>query len=131
MKKVLVIDDDPFAGEFFKSLFGAQEYEPTVVSDPKMGIRLFRDRLFDLVVLNVLLPRMGGLIALQEIDPRHTHVPVIAIADGDAAAASAPFRLALTLGAVRCFPKSFEFPAFLEAVEDLTRSRGATARVSI
>jgi CheY-like chemotaxis protein len=126
MKRILVIDDDPFAPDFYRSLLEPKKCEVTVVPNAKDGVRMFHDRLFDLVVLNIFLPGMAGLIALQELAPKTSGVPIVAIAGEPAGKGADAMRFALALGARRAFRRSFEFLDFIEAIEELTETHPAT-----
>ena len=58
--KVLVIDDDPRFVKLVEQVLPRKEYEVLPASDGQEGLRLFFAHRPDLVLLDVLMPRMDG-----------------------------------------------------------------------
>jgi DNA-binding NtrC family response regulator len=75
MKKpeaILVIDDEEVMRDVLSSLLGQAGYEVVLAQDGLAGLALARQRDFDAVVLDLMLPEMSGLDVLEElkrIDP--------------------------------------------------------------
>jgi two-component system chemotaxis response regulator CheY len=78
---VLVIEDDPQARELFRTACGAAGYSVVAVGDGTEGLRRIEDDPPDVIVLDLLLPRVGGLDVLQEVraNPRTSTTPVIVV----------------------------------------------------
>lgn len=65
--RILVVDDEPQIRRVLRTTLSAQGYE---VFDAKTGedaLLAIRDQRFDLVLLDVNMPGMGGLAACREI----------------------------------------------------------------
>jgi CheY-like chemotaxis protein len=120
VKDILVIDDDATARDIVRALLEPMGYRVTTAADGREGLRLFRGHPYDLVVLDLFMPGMDGLDALEAIDPEASGVPVVAISGGGRETGTDPLVLAATLGAARTFTKDFDFEEFVRAVDELT-----------
>ena len=74
--RILLVEDDPSIREV--TAIGLQQAGFTVetASDGKAGLDRFRDGLFDLVLLDVMLPRLDGLEVCRTIR-RSSTIPVV------------------------------------------------------
>lgn len=127
MKRILVIDDDALARSIYRGLLEEAGYAVSDASDGAAGLAMFRSGGWALVVLDLFMPGLDGLDALEEMDPERSGVPVIVISGGGTKTGADPLHLAMTLGASRSFPKSFEYDEFLDAVRELTGPKAPTA----
>jgi DNA-binding response OmpR family regulator len=89
-------------------------YTVLEASDGEMGVRIARERHPDLILLDLQLPKLGGMEALAEIREHDPHVAVVIVA---AAPDPAVLRRALDLGAVNFVCKPFD-PAEIDFVLD-------------
>jgi DNA-binding response OmpR family regulator len=74
--KLLVVEDDPTLRETLALNLRAEGYEVLLAEDGEQGLRLAREALPDLVVLDVMLPVLDGLTLLRLLR-RTSQVPVI------------------------------------------------------
>ncbi|HVP66691.1 MAG TPA: MASE1 domain-containing protein [Anaeromyxobacteraceae bacterium] len=66
--RVLVVDDEPLIGRSVARML-AREHEVVSVTDPKLALsRLVAGEHFDLVLCDVMMPGMGGVDFVQELD---------------------------------------------------------------
>jgi two-component system, chemotaxis family, chemotaxis protein CheY len=117
MKRVLLVDDDSLARNYFKTLLLGEGYEVVEAGDGKEAVKMYRASRPDLIVTDIFMPKMSGLDALLELDPRADGVPVIALSGGGSGTGSDPLKLAESLGAVKTFHKPFPYKEFLAAVK--------------
>ncbi|HKQ96686.1 MAG TPA: sigma-54 dependent transcriptional regulator [Candidatus Polarisedimenticolia bacterium] len=75
--RVLIIDDEPIIREVLSDVLARQGHALTFAPDAETGLRELDEREFDLVVLDLMLPGMGGLEALLEIRRRDPDQVVI------------------------------------------------------
>ncbi|MFP4541390.1 MAG: response regulator [Opitutales bacterium] len=89
MKAILVIDDFATARLYHASLLRQLGHEAVEAGDGEEALALTRNRVFDLILLDLLMPRLTGAQFLQRLrgDPRYTSVPVLAVTSEKAAAA--------------------------------------------
>ena len=118
-KTVLLVDDDVMARGFFRALLAGEGYAVLEAGDGAEAVRLFRKGGVDLVVTDIYMPKMNGLDAILEMDPKSRGVPVIALSGGHDGGGSDPLALAETLGAARTFHKPFDYKLFLAAAKEL------------
>lgn len=77
MKRILIIDDDNDFRNALKEILADEGYIPLEALDGVSGIELFRNNGADLVVLDIMMPRMSGTEVLPEIKKIAPDVPVI------------------------------------------------------
>jgi DNA-binding response OmpR family regulator len=66
-KKILVVDDDPALLPLIEYTFAKEGYEVSTASDGKEALREFFARKPDLVILDIMMPRMDGWEACRRI----------------------------------------------------------------
>lgn len=81
MLKILVIDDNLHLQIAFKKVLTSAGYQVLLASDGEEGLRLALDKTPDVIVLDMLLPKLGGVEVLRALkrDPVASHIPVIAL----------------------------------------------------
>jgi two-component system nitrogen regulation response regulator NtrX len=67
MAAILIIDDEPGIRQTLGSILKDEKYRVFTAEDAVVGIELLGSQKIDLVFLDVLLPRLGGLEALEQI----------------------------------------------------------------
>lgn len=67
MKKILVIDDDAGIREFLKGFFEDRDYVADTAADGEQGWQKFQEGKYELVLCDMLMPRMIGNQVLQKI----------------------------------------------------------------
>lgn len=67
MAKLLIIEDDPFVQRFYERLFRLNNYETEIVSDGEEGILKAKLLKPDLILLDIILPKINGLDVLKRL----------------------------------------------------------------
>jgi len=75
--QILVIEDDLHISNFLKQGFEQLSYQVTVCHDGYLGYQLAKDGLFDLVVLDLMLPTWEGEKVLQHLRGEGHDMPII------------------------------------------------------
>ena len=78
-EKILVIDDELFAREYFQKILDPAEYKVSPATSGAEGKRLLAASTFDLVILDIRLPDDNGIEILKEIKNLNRLTPVIII----------------------------------------------------
>ncbi|MDH4010061.1 MAG: response regulator, partial [Desulfobacterales bacterium] len=58
---ILIVDDNPANVEIFQARLAANNYEIITASDGEEGLALAKDRLPDLILLDIMMPKMDGI----------------------------------------------------------------------
>ncbi len=77
MAKILVIDDDPTVLDVLKTFLSEKGYEVTLSDSGESGLELLISERFDLAIIDLVIPRVGGIEILKELNSRRIKVPVI------------------------------------------------------
>ncbi|NLJ45900.1 MAG: sigma-54-dependent Fis family transcriptional regulator [Treponema sp.] len=67
MNTILVIDDEPAIRSAVRDILADEKYRVLLAEDGVVGLEIIQSERVDLVVLDVRLPRMGGMDVLKEI----------------------------------------------------------------
>jgi DNA-binding response OmpR family regulator len=127
--KVLVVEDDEAMAVALHDGFAYEGYEVTVARDGEAGLELARAGAPDLMVLDVMLPKMTGLEVCKILRGEGSGLPIIMLT---ARGQEIDKVLGLKLGADDYVTKPFSFMelmARVEAVLRRTRPGGRTQRV--
>ncbi|TMC85130.1 MAG: sigma-54-dependent Fis family transcriptional regulator [Chloroflexi bacterium] len=111
---ILIIDDEPHLPHQFARFLKKHSYDVFTAPDGEAGLLELQRKNIDLVLLDVRLPKMGGLEVLTEIRKTDQALPVIMLtAYGDVQTAVA----AMKLGALDYLIKGFDLEELLLAVQ--------------
>ena len=120
---ILVVEDEKKVASFIKRGLEAANYSVDVEHDGETGLSRLLKTDYDLVILDVMLPRVDGLSLMKEIRQRRIEVPVLLLT---ARVTVADRVMGLDLGADDYLTKPFAFEELLARVRALLR-RGAAA----
>ncbi|MBM6875397.1 response regulator transcription factor [Fusobacterium mortiferum] len=82
MKKILIVDDEEQIRNILRMYLVREGYEISEAEDGEKGLKLFYEKPFDLVILDVMLPKKDGWNILREIK-KYTETPVIMLTARD------------------------------------------------
>lgn len=77
-KNILVVEDDRFMAKMLKARLETHGFEVDTASDGREGLAKARANRPDLIVLDVMLPRLDGyhVCRLLKFDERYRHIPI-------------------------------------------------------
>ena len=75
--KILVADDEPSHRKMIDAVLAAEGYEVTLAEDGQAAISAVENRFYDLVIMDVRMPNVDGIQALQRIKQMSPDIPVI------------------------------------------------------
>jgi len=78
-KVVLVVEDDPTVGESIRLLLKKRGYGILLASNGKEALSLFRQETVDLVITDLIMPKMDGIELLGEVKHLRPETEVIVI----------------------------------------------------
>ena len=76
---ILVIDDEEIMREILEALLTREGYSVRTAPTASEGLELAKAMPFDAVVLDVMLPDMNGITALEELRRIDEELPVVMI----------------------------------------------------
>lgn len=76
-KKILVIDDDPHQRELVRHIFSESGAQLYTAPDGSEGLRQFYDQQPDLVILDLMMPKLDGWAVCEQIRQMSNNVPII------------------------------------------------------
>jgi len=121
-EKIVVIEDDPSILRGLQLNLGMEGYLVRSASDGETGLRLAKTESPDLVVVDVMLPRLGGLEVVREIRQDDPDLPILILSakgqEGDKVAG-------LKFGADDYMVKPFGLKELLARIDALLRRRRA------
>lgn len=117
-KKILVIEDDESISMGLEMNLSAEGYSVTTSYDGEQGLELARGGPFDLVILDVMLPKMNGFEVLRHMRQAHNHTPVMMLS---ARGAEIDKVMGLDLGAEDYVTKPFGLAELLARVKAMLR----------
>ena len=114
MASILVMDDEVVIRTWLSTVLPSAGYTVLEASNGREGLGVYRQKLVDLVLVDLLMPELNGLDTIMELTREFLDVKVIAISG--LAADHDMFKTARLLGARRTLHKPFGVEDLLKAV---------------
>jgi len=118
--RLLVVEDEKKVASFIKKGLEEEGYAVDVASDGKSGLDLALDRVHDLIILDIQLPKMDGLSVLNVLRREKVAIPVLLLT---VRATIEDKVLGLDAGADDYLTKPFAFQELVARVRALLRRR--------
>jgi DNA-binding response OmpR family regulator len=118
MTRVLIVEDDPAILRGLRDNLLAESYEVLTASDGEAGYRLAREQEPDLVILDLMLPRMSGYEVCRKLRDQGITTPILMLT---ARGEEADRVLGLDLGADDYVTKPFSVRELLARVRAIVR----------
>jgi len=112
--KILIIEDDPFLLDIYATKFSQEGFTIEIAVDGELGFKKINESRPDLVLLDIILPKMDGLEILKKAkeSPELKDIPVILLTNlGE----EGKIKKGLELGAAQYLIKAHHSPG--EVVE--------------
>lgn len=79
-KTILLIEDDTVLAKMYIQKFSTEGYEVLHAHDGQEGLDLYKSKNIDMVITDIMLPRMSGIEFVEKIkqNRKKTAIPVIA-----------------------------------------------------
>ena len=127
MIKILVIEDEKRVADLLKIGLEENGYQVLVAYDGEMGWRLFQSNDFQLIISDIILPKLNGFELCQEIRKTDEEIPILILT----ALGTADDKLeGFDVGADDYMVKPFDFRELLARVRVLLKRR-AVAKVDV
>jgi DNA-binding NtrC family response regulator len=118
--KILVVDDEADIRESLDALLSLEGYEVDLAANANEGTRKLESRMYDLVLLDLMMPDRSGMDVLKEVRERDRETPIFMITAYGSVEAAVN---ALKLGANDYFPKPWDNDKLLIEIQRMIAER--------
>lgn len=117
-QKILLIEDDPLIVEIYTTKLKQAGLEVEVAGDGEEGLRMLKKGKYDLVILDLVLPRLSGFELLSKVQksPNLRKVKILILSN---LGQKSEVRKGIRFGAVRYLIKAHYTPT--EVVEEIKK----------
>ena len=122
--QILVVEDERRMAELLRRGLAEEGHQVVLARDGMEGFEIARMSAFDVIVLDVMLPRMDGITITRKLRELKNQTPVLLLTARDAAQ---DIVQGLDCGADDYLPKPFSFDVLLARIRSVSR-RGAIPR---
>lgn len=114
-KKILVVDDEKDITETLSFMLKAKGYDVLEGHDGEEGLKIAKEEMPDLIILDVMMPKMNGykIARLLKYDAKYKHIPIVMVT---ARGQEADKLIGEETGADVYITKPFEFEEVLDTV---------------
>ena len=120
-RSILIVEDDESITLGLEMNLQAEGYEVSIAVDGEEGLRRAQEGGFDLVILDVMLPKMNGFEVVRALRSEGQHVPIVMLS---ARGAEMDKVMGLELGAEDYITKPFSLAELLARVKAVLRRDG-------
>lgn len=81
-KKILIVEDDQFLREFYQELLQEEGYIVDVAAEGEAGLAKIQGIEYDLVLLDIMLPKKDGMEILKELKthpPKSSNIKIVVL----------------------------------------------------
>jgi len=116
MKRVLLIEDDEKIAQYICLKLQKEGYNVDLAGDGVEGFEKARDHDYDVLIINLILPKKDGIEILREIKPFKPGIRSVIITGYPKAQT---LREAVELGVEDYLPKSFDISKLLKILKSI------------
>lgn len=120
--RILVVEDDNGLREAIVSILKEEKYVVDEASSGDEGLYLAKQDIYDLVILDIMLPAVSGLEIVRSIRNSKNMVPILLLTARDSIEDRV---IGLNSGADDYLVKPFAIPEFLARIKALLRRKGS------
>lgn len=122
MKNILIIDDDSHIRNMLKESLRGKHFLVSEASNGKQGVEMCRKRNYDLIIVDIFMPEMGGIEFIGELLKFSSNTKIIAMSGGEKFhffTSNTNLNTAIARGALRAFKKPFQIKDMLQQIDEL------------
>ena len=122
MPRILLIEDDQSVRSFMRRALQRAGHESIEAEDGCAGLDQLSGSTFDLVITDLVMPKMEGIELILRLRRSQPDLPVIAVSGGGRMPPKIYLDVAQTCGAARVLAKPFAVEELLAAVEAVLKA---------
>ena len=81
--RILLVEDDRTLSTLVRDILEINKYEVVLCSNGEEGLATFKSQKFDLLLVDIMMPKMDGITMIKEIRRYDQRVPIIVISAKD------------------------------------------------
>lgn len=116
--RLLVVEDDESVAQFLKKGLEEERYVVDVAPDGEIGLRQAQEISYDLIILDIMLPKLDGFSVCRALRDRSLHTPILLLTVRDSTEDTVH---GLDCGADDYLSKPFAFAVLLARARALLR----------
>lgn len=116
-----MVEDDVQVCNFINKGLTEQKFEVSIAMDGEMGLQMFRDSVYNLVILDIMLPVINGLEVCRQIRAANSEIPILMLT---AMGSAENVVIGLESGADDYLAKPFKYIELLARIKTLLRRAG-------
>lgn len=117
-EKILIVEDEQHILEGIKFNLEKEGYQVFEANEGEAGLRLFFEQSFDLVILDIMLPKLDGHQVLKAIRSQNEKIPVLILSAKDSKREKV---LSFSEGVDDYVTKPFDLEEFLARIQKLLK----------
>ena len=118
---ILIVEDENRLADSISEIFRSQKYSCDTVYDGQDGLSYAESGIYDVIVLDIMLPKMNGFDVLRNLRAKHINTPIILLTARDEVSDKVK---GLDYGADDYLTKPFSKDELLARVRALARRTG-------
>ena len=119
--RVLIVEDERNLAETLQQMLKKNRFDSDICQDGEKGLEYARVGTYDLIIMDVMLPKMSGFAVVEQLRKENIRTPILMLT---ALSGVEDYVQGLDLGADYYLTKPFEMQELLACVRALTRRRG-------
>lgn len=119
--RVLIVEDERNLAETLQQMLKKNRFDSDICPDGETGLAYARGGTYDLIIMDVMLPKMSGFAVVEQLRKENNPTPILMLT---ARSGVEDYVRGLDLGADYYLTKPFEMQELMACVRALTRRRG-------
>ena len=124
--RILLVEDDADLAQFIRKGLKEEHYAVDVAADGETGLALALDNAYDLMILDIMLPKLDGLTLCRRVRDKRIMTPVLLLTARNTVEDKVS---GFDTGADQFLPKPFAFVELLAQIRALLR-RGSSQQLT-
>ena len=124
--RILLVEDDADLAQFIRKGLKEEHYAVDVAADGEEGLALALDNSYDLMILDIMLPKLDGLTLCRRVRDKGISTPVLLLTARNTVETKVS---GFNIGADQFMPKPFAFAELLARIRALLR-RGSSPQIA-
>lgn len=79
MRSVLIVEDEEILRDTYQIILSSEPYKIAIARDGEDALNLVREESFDLILLDIMMPRMDGVAFLQACKDKGIKLPGVVV----------------------------------------------------